>query len=90
MNSMSLAILAIASSLAMLLLSPASKNNQTFTQIPHEKDNVLWDDQAVTWLLEAQSPNGGWEQAHTLIKTLLTRMLCRLILLQLHLLPWHF
>jgi hypothetical protein len=60
MNTMSLAILAIASSLAMLLLSPASKNTQAFTPIPHETDNLLWDDQAVNWLLEAQSPNGGW------------------------------
>jgi Squalene-hopene cyclase C-terminal domain len=60
MNSMSLAILAIASSLAMLILSPASKTNKAFISTPHEKENVLWDDQAVTWLLEAQSPNGGW------------------------------
>jgi hypothetical protein len=60
MNTMSLAILAIASSLAMLLLSPASKNTQAFTPIPHKTDNLLWDDQAVNWLLEAQSPNGGW------------------------------
>jgi len=60
MNSMSLAILAIASSLAMLLLSPASKNNQPFTPLQREKDNLLWDDRAVNWLLEAQSPNGGW------------------------------
>ena len=61
MNTMSLAILAIASSLAMFFTSPASKTNEPITTInPHETDDVLWDDQAVNWLLEAQSPNGGW------------------------------
>lgn len=60
MNTMSLAVLVIASSLAMLFTSPASKTIETITPIPHETDNALWDDQAVNWLLEAQSPNGGW------------------------------
>ncbi len=57
---MSLAVLVIASSLAMLFTSPASKTIEPITPIPHETDNALWDDQAVNWLLEAQSPNGGW------------------------------
>ena len=63
MNTMSLAVLVIASSLAMLFTSPASKTIEPITPIPHETDetdDVLWDDQAVNWLLEAQSPNGGW------------------------------
>ena len=60
MNTMSLAILAIASSLAMLFTSPAPKNIQTNPPIPKNTDNVVWDQQAVNWLLEAQSPNGGW------------------------------
>jgi len=57
---MSLAILAIASSLAMLFTSPAPKNIQTNPPVLKNTDNVVWDQQAVNWLLEAQSPNGGW------------------------------
>ncbi|MDZ4746926.1 MAG: hypothetical protein SH808_00445 [Saprospiraceae bacterium] len=60
MNTMSLAVLAIASSLAMLLTSPAPTNIQTIPLISKETDNVVWDQHAVNWLLEAQSPNGGW------------------------------
>src|SRR6187402_1530241 len=60
MNTMSLAILAIASSLVMLLTRPVTQQNQTTITVPIERDVEAWEQQALTWLLEAQSPNGGW------------------------------
>ena len=40
MNTMSLAVLVIASSLAMLFTSPASKTIEPITPIPHETDET--------------------------------------------------
>jgi hypothetical protein len=60
MNSMHLAVLVIASSLILLLAGQPEK-------LPNENpithtitDQPAWEQHAVTWLVEAQSPNGGW------------------------------
>lgn len=60
MNTMSLAVLAIASSLVMLLTGPVTKQNQTTVTAPIERNVEAWEQEALDWLIEAQSPNGGW------------------------------
>src|SRR6187455_1617550 len=60
MNSMSLAVLAIASSLVMLLTRPVTKQTQTTITVPIERNVEAWEQEALDWLIEAQSPNGGW------------------------------
>jgi hypothetical protein len=57
---MSLAVLAIASSLVMLLTGPVTKQNQTTITVLIERNVEAWEQQALDWLIKAQSPNGGW------------------------------
>jgi hypothetical protein len=60
MNTMSLAVLAIASSLVMLLTGPVTKQNQTIIPVPIDRNVEAWEQDALDWLIKAQSPNGGW------------------------------
>src|SRR5688572_14979140 len=70
MNAMFLAVLAIAGSLFFVTVSPDKSHPTDPITINHdttitEKVIVLpkkgaWDYNAVEWLVEAQSPNGGW------------------------------
>jgi hypothetical protein len=60
MNSLSLAILAIASSFLILFTGPSPKNNLKEPIAYHDPGDANWDQHAIQWLLEAQSPNGGW------------------------------
>lgn len=64
MNTMFLAFLAIAGSLFLL---PVTQNyvhtTPDVTDIPSvvtEDDDAPWNENAIQWLLDAQSPNGGW------------------------------
>jgi hypothetical protein len=60
MNHMSMAILAIATSLVMLVTAPVSKQNHITTPLPNERTTEAWEQNAIKWLIDAQSPNGGW------------------------------
>jgi len=62
MNSMYLAVLLAASSFLMLFTEPTVKTNlENFTPVTDiNHDDVAWDAQAISWLLQAQSPDGGW------------------------------
>ena len=57
---MSMAIITIATSLAILLTAPVSKTNQTPTPEPEQRTTEAWEQNAIKWLIDAQSPNGGW------------------------------
>ena len=62
MNSMYLAVVLAASSIFLLFTEPTVKPNSE-NLIPVTdliNDDAPWDQQAVVWLLEAQSPDGGW------------------------------
>lgn len=62
MNSMYLAVVMAASSILLLFTEPTVKPN-TENLIPVTErinDDSPWDQQAISWLLQAQSPNGGW------------------------------
>ncbi len=62
MNFMYLAVVMAASSILMLFSEPTVKTNPEnlipVTDVIH--DDSPWDQQAIQWLLQAQSPNGGW------------------------------
>lgn len=60
MNTMSMAVLAIATSLVMLLTGPNSNQFHPLPIVSTEPSDDAWNQKAVLWLLEAQSPNGGW------------------------------
>jgi hypothetical protein len=57
---MYLAIFAIATSFVLLTSSPGEHTTNNTHNIHFNTDNVSWDQQAVNWLVESQSPNGGW------------------------------
>jgi hypothetical protein len=57
---MFLAILAIACSSFFLLTGPARPQPQKEIIIQVDPEKTSWDQNAVQWLIEAQSPNGGW------------------------------
>jgi hypothetical protein len=59
---MYLAVLLAASSFLMLITEPTIKTNpENFTPVPRIiHDDVAWDAQAISWLLQAQSQDGGW------------------------------
>ncbi len=62
MNSMYLAVVLTASSILLLFIEPTVKNHTgnfiPVTDLPN--DDAPWDQQAIQWLLDAQSPDGGW------------------------------
>ena len=60
MNSMHLAVLGIASSFILLLAGRPEKTIRQDLDIPTMTNQPAWEQNAVTWLVEAQSPNGGW------------------------------
>lgn len=63
MNTMSLAVLAIASSFLILFTGPTSidhHQSQIACDALTDPPKVSWEQSAINWLLEAQSPNGGW------------------------------
>src|SRR4030095_7489617 len=67
MNTMFLAVLVIAGSLFTPDLSDytdytVSRFENNYVPIDRETDpsKTTWDQSAINWLLEAQSPNGGW------------------------------
>lgn len=62
MNSMYLAVVLAASSILLLFTEPTVKPNSEnlIPVIDLNHDDAPWDQQAVVWLLEAQSPDGGW------------------------------
>ena len=60
MNSMFLAILVIASSFIFLQSTPTIKNASVDPVMYAPTDQPAWEQNAVAWLVEAQSSNGGW------------------------------
>jgi hypothetical protein len=62
MSTMSLAVLAIASSFLILFTGPSTKNEEPILNVQPDTNTVAasWDNQAINWLIEAQSPDGGW------------------------------
>jgi len=62
MSSMYLAIVMIASSLFMLFVEPTvqTKNENPLVITTTETTEAPWNLSAVQWLLQAQSPDGGW------------------------------
>ncbi len=60
MNSMHLAVLGIASSFILLLAGHPEKTTPENPITLTPTDQPAWEQNAVTWLVEAQSPNGGW------------------------------
>lgn len=57
---MHLAVLGIASSFILLLAGHPEKTTPENPITHTPTDQPAWEQKAVTWLVEAQSPNGGW------------------------------
>lgn len=57
---MLMAVLLMAGSLFMLYPTPVVDHDIPVADPVDLRDDLAWNDKAVQWLIEAQSPNGGW------------------------------
>lgn len=60
MNTMLMTVILMAGSFFMLLPTPVMERDIPDPITIDATDDVAWNEKAVQWLIEAQSPNGGW------------------------------